>query len=163
MKDFLTTWAERWQALAARDRRALLMGSGLIIAVLLVGGLMSLQDGSAAAAQRLQQKRILLANLPDTLDRLRRIDRLGTDAALPLGTLARRLVEISGLSADVQTSADGGAVLQLTEVPFDGAVELIAEVAAHGLVLRTARIDAGGKPGMVNAHLELAPRISPSR
>lgn len=160
MKAILSSWSQRLQALSARDRRALTFGSAVILAVTIVGGTLSLQDRSAAAAERTRQKAELLATLPAAVDRLRRIERLGDDRALPLGTLARRLLETAGLDAEVQAGSDGGIALQLTEVPFDATLELLAEFAAQRIALRTAHIEAGGKAGMVNARFELAPRSS---
>lgn len=154
----LTTFA---QGLSPRDRRALSMGLGIIVGVLLVGGAVTLNERAAAARERVQQKRALLAQMPAALDVQRRIKRLGTDAALPLGSLVRRLLDLQALAADVQVNADGGVTVALIGVSVDATLEFIADLHAHRVNLRQARIERSSGSGIVNARLELAPRASP--
>lgn len=158
MNRWLSLLSERWQQLSARDRRALGLGAGVVAVTLLVGSTLTLQERSAAAALQLQQKQQLLDTLPTALDRLQRRERLGEETALPLGTLARRLLERSGLAAEVQPGTDGSIELRLTDVPFDATLELIAEFDAQAIALRRARIDPGNEVGRVNARFELGPR-----
>jgi len=158
MNRWLSLIDERLQQLSARDRRALWVGSGAIFLVLVMGSALTLQERSAAAALRLQQKQALLATLPAALDRLQRRERLGEETALPLGTLARRLLERGGLAAEVQPGTDGSIELRLADVPFDATLELIAEFDAQAITLRQARIDPGNEVGRVNARFELGPR-----
>jgi type II secretory pathway component PulM len=160
MNRWLSLIHERLQQLSARDRRALWLGSSAMLVVLVMGSALTLQERSAAVALRLQQKQALLATLPATLDRLQRRERLGEEATLPLGTLARRLLERSALSADVQPGTDGSIELRLVDVPFDATLELIAEFDAQAIALRQARIDPANEVGRVNARFELGPRPS---
>jgi len=158
----MTRWpsliTERLQQLSARDRRALGLGGSVMLLVLFVGTALTLQERHAAAALRLQQKQALFATLPAAVDRLQRRERLGEEAALPLGTLARRLLERSGLAAEVQPGTDGSIELRLVDAPFDATLELIAEFDAQAIALRQARIDPGNEVGRVNARFELGPR-----
>ncbi|MFM7434312.1 MAG: hypothetical protein ACKO3O_12535, partial [Gammaproteobacteria bacterium] len=74
-------------------------------------------------------------------------------------TLARQVGELAGAVPEVEAGADGSAKLQLTAVPFDTVLEMVATLEAAKVDIRRLRLDAAGG-GRVNAALELAPRRS---
>ena len=73
----------RFQALGDRDRRALGLGIALVGAILLVAVVSALTDRERATRDRIAQKSGLIAELPARLAAVKRLERLGGDAALP--------------------------------------------------------------------------------
>jgi len=156
--------ARAWlQGLSPRDRRALQVGSIVLLVMGLIGGVLTLQERSAAAQERVRQREALLATLPASLDHWRRNERLGADAALPLGTLVRRLAALHGLVAAVEIGTDGAITVALDGAPFDAVLELVAEFEAQRLTLARARIERATQAGAVNARFELGPRAASPR
>ena len=149
----------RLQTLADRDRRALLVGAVLVVAILLVAALSALAEGVRATRDRIAQKTTLLAELPARLSAAQRVQRLGGDVSLPVVDLAQRLVEKAGLTAVIESTGDGGVRLRLESVPFDNTLDLLADLEAARVATRSIRIDAVS-PGRVNVQLDLAPRGS---
>jgi len=150
---------EAMARLPASDQRTLRLGSMAVAAILLIGGLLTVNEKARAAEQRLADRQAQLADLPIQLAELRRSVRLGASAELPLFTLARQVGELAGAVPEVEAGADGSAKLQLTAVPFDTVLELVATLEAAKVDIRRLRLDAAGG-GRVNAALELAPRRS---
>lgn len=150
---------EAMARLPASDQRTLRLGSMAVAAILLIGGLLTVNEKARAAEQRLADRQAQLADLPIQLAELRRSVRLGASAELPLLTLARQVGELAGAVPEVEAGADGSAKLQLTAVPFDTVLELVATLEAAKVDIRRLRLDAAGG-GRVNAALELAPRRS---
>jgi type II secretory pathway component PulM len=149
----------RFQALGDRDRRALGLGIALVGAILLVAVVSALTDRERATRDRIAQKSVLIAELPARLAAVQRLERLGGDAALPVASLAQRLTERAGIAAIVESTGDGGVQLQLESVPFDSALDLLADLEAARVETRSVRIDAAA-PGRVNVQVDLAPRRS---
>jgi type II secretory pathway component PulM len=148
----------RLEGLEERDRRALKWGGVIVAAFVVIAIPALLAERISASEQRIARKQALLAELPYALDRLRRTNRLGVEAALPLGSLARRLVDQTGVGGAVEVTADGGVTILATGVPFDAALELLADLAANDIVTRRARLSATGAAGRVDLQLELSPR-----
>lgn len=149
----------RWQEASPRDQRALRVGAALGLVILVFGVSSSLSEREQAIRERITQKQALLENLPMALAASRRLQRLGTDASLPLPTLAGRIAASAGATAEIQPTADGGARLQLDAIPADSAAEMLADFAALRLHARSLRLDAAA-PGKVNLLIELGPRGS---
>lgn len=155
---FFSAMAQRIDALAPRDRRALQIGAVLVILIVVVGSVTTLAERARNAEVRIARKQQLFGELPARIDQLRRTARLGADASLPLGSLANRISATAGLQGSIEVSPDGAVVLQFSAVPFDNVLELLAEFEANRIVLRQARIGAASAPGLVDARFDLAPR-----
>jgi hypothetical protein len=150
---------EAMAQLPESDQRTLRLGGMAVAAILLSAGLLTVNEKARAAEQRLADRQAQLADLPMQLAELRRGGGLGASAELPLLTLARQVGELAGAVPEVEAGADGSAKLQLTAVPFDTVLELVATLEAAKVDIRRLRLDAAGG-GRVNAALELAPRRS---
>ncbi|MBM4233125.1 MAG: hypothetical protein FJ160_02950 [Gammaproteobacteria bacterium] len=150
---------EAMAQLSESDQRTVRRGGLVVAAILIIGGLVIVNDKARAAEQRLADRQAQLADLPMQLAELRRGARIGASAELPLLTLARQAGELVGAVPEVEAGADGSAKLQLTAVPFDTMLELVATLEAAKVDIRRLRLDAAGG-GRVNAALELAPRRS---
>ncbi|MBU6378468.1 MAG: type II secretion system protein M [Gammaproteobacteria bacterium] len=153
----LDTLRARWQALSPRDQRALQIGGALVAAIVLIGGLAMLGDREAAVQQRIDARRALLAEMPMRLAVAQRAARYGADASLPLLTLARRVADTAGVPANIEPATDGGALLQLEDLPFDTALSIVADLEALQLRSRGLQIEATA-PGRVTLRVDLAPR-----
>lgn len=143
--------------LSERDQRTLRFGGIAVGVILILGSLATLNEKASAAEQRVAQRQAQIADLPMRLAELRRATRLGAGIDLPLLTLARQAGELAGAVPEVEAGADGSAKLQLSAVPFDTVLELVANLEAAKVDIQRVRIDAAGA-GRVNASLELAPR-----
>lgn len=150
---------EAMAQLSESDQRTVRRGGLVVAAILIIGGLVIVNDKARAAEQRLADRQAQLADLPMQLAELRRGARIGASAELPLLTLARQVGELAGAVPEVEAGADGSAKLQLTAVPFDTVLEMVATLEAAKVDIRRLRLDAAGG-GRVNAALELAPRRS---
>ena len=155
----LMTLQSRFQTLGVRDRRALGLGLATVCTILLVAAVSALADRERASRDRIAQKSVLLAELPARLAGVQRLERLGGDVSLPVASLAQRLTERAGLAAIVESTGDGGARVQLESIPFDNALDLIADLEAAHVETRSVRIDAAA-PGRVDVQIDLAPRRS---
>lgn len=151
------TLRARWQTLSPRDQRALQIGGVLFAAITLIGGLTMLGDREAAVQQRIDARRALLAEMPMRLAAAQRAARYGTDASLPLLTLARRVTDMAGVPANIEPATDGGALLQLEDLPFDTALSIIADLDALQARSRGLQFEAIA-PGRVRLRIDLAPR-----
>ncbi len=150
---------EAYDRLPERDQRTLRLGGAVVSVILIMGGVITVNEKASAAEGRFADRQTQMAELPMQLAELRRALRLGATAELPLLTLARQAGELTGLTPEVGAGADGSATLQLAGVPFDSVLELIANLEAAKVDIRRLRINATDA-GRVNASLELAPRRS---
>jgi len=146
----------RWQTLLPRDQRALQIGGALFAAIVLFGGLTMLGDREAAVQQRIDARRALLAEMPIRLAVAQRAARYGADASLPLLTLVRRVADMAGVPANIEPATDGGALLQLEDLPFDTALSIVADLDALQVRSRGLQLEATA-PGRVTLRIDLAP------
>lgn len=153
----LTDW---YLALPARDQRILRIGVFAVLAILLLWGLLPLQ-------RNLMQARATLRQQQQDLDWMREVGPTlaaagpGTAAATPsaalpvlVDTSARESGIVQGLTS--QPAGNGALRVTLSAVDFNLLVAWLSRLTAqHGVRIEAASVTSGGKPGIVNATVQL--------
>jgi general secretion pathway protein M len=146
-----------YRSLAEREQRTLLYGSIAAAALLLVGGLWSLQSATSAAAQRVATKRADLAWMQSGAPRLRSMPAARPNESLAL--LMDRTAKDAGLGgalSGAEPAGNGGLRVRLEGASFDAIVIWLGRVQQErGLVVESASFDGTPTEGLVNASLVL--------
>jgi general secretion pathway protein M len=146
-----------YRSLAEREQRTLLYGSIAAAALLLVGGLWSLQSATSAAAKRVATKRADLAWMQSVAPRLRSMPAARPNESLAL--LMDRTAKDAGLGGALSGSepaGNGGLRVRLEGASFDAIVIWLGRVQQErGLVVESASFDGTSTEGIVNASLVL--------
>ena len=150
LKDYYATLSER-------DQRALLVGLVVSLLIIVVAGVSTLIIESSTTTNRVIEKRALLANLPEVRDREQRLQGLGSDVAMPLESLTKRITGRHGIDAVIETQSDTGVRLRASNVPFDAVIECLADLEAASVTTRRAALTATGT-GRVDLDLDLQKR-----
>lgn len=154
MKQLQERLKDQLAALSERDRRALRVGAFAAAAVLVLASTATVVSNSQAAVDRVEKKRALLVDLPAARDRSERLQRMGSDAALSLEMLVKRITGNHGLSATVEIGADSSVRLRAEAAAFDAVVECLGDFEATSVRVRRASFTSAG-PGRVDLDLEL--------
>jgi len=141
--------------LSPRDQRALRIGGGAVALIVIVGGLVTLNLEAARAASTLSERRSWMTDLPTTLDRIQRQQRLAGDLALPPEALLQRLAGTRGLQGSLDTSDERIVRWRVEGAPFDAVVDLLADLDTAPLDVQRAHIT---RPAEGRVTLDLAVR-----
>lgn len=159
LSEALVRVREQFDLLTERDRRALFAGGVLSIIILVGGGLWTLNEKASATRARAAEKANLLSNLPSLLARADRKSRLAAEPTAPESVLIERIGSRLGVQAAVVPVGDGTIRASFVGVPFDTAIEVLADLQAAGVNIGKLRITAAGA-GRVDLKLDITPRSS---
>jgi general secretion pathway protein M len=150
----IQTW---YESLAERERKAVLYGGVLAVALLVLGGVWKLGSAVDAAQSRVESKRADLAWMQAVAPRLRAMPAQRPDESLPL--LVDRTAREAGLGEALSGSdpAGPGALrVRLQGASFDSMVVWLGRLQQdRGIVVESANVDATESEGLVNASLVL--------
>lgn len=158
MATSLAGWFEK---LAPRERQLLTWGGIAAILIVLVGGLLPLQQRAHDTRERVERKRNDLEFVQSAAPEILAAGPVAAGAANnePLVVLVDRVARESGLGAAISSSEPAGDAqlrLRLTTASFDNIVAWLARLSQqYGIRVSAATVDATGTPGVVNATLEL--------
>jgi len=151
---------KRWQALGARERRALTVLAVFLAPVLLyllVWG--PVENGLARSTARLSTVQGQLAQLREQaalVTALRAAPR--SEAPADAASAVQEAAAGSGLREQVKrvdADSPGSVRVQLEAAPFSALMSLLVELQQKGLRTESATIERNAKPGTVNARLLL--------
>lgn len=154
MSDFREQFKTQLAALSDRDRRVLRLGALVSITILLLASIATVVGESQATVNRVEKKRLQLADLPAARDRSERLQRMGSDAALSLEMLVKRITDKHGLSTSVEIQADSSVRLRAEDASFDAVIECLGDFEATSISVRGASLTSAGS-GRVDLNLEL--------
>jgi hypothetical protein len=154
VSDFREQFKTQLAALSDRDRRVLRLGALVSITILLVGSMTTVVGESQATVNRVEKKRLQLADLPAARDRSERLQRMGSDAALSLEMLVKRITDKHGLSTSVEIQPDSSVRLRAEDASFDAVIECLGDFEATSISVRSASLTSAGS-GRVDLNLEL--------
>ncbi len=145
--------------LSTRERRVLAVG-GVIAAVLFVlAVVLPLERNVAQLHQAVTRKRADLAWMRRVAPELAAAGPAHRVSSQPLIVLIDQSAHQTGLGAALTGSTPNGSgrlSLQLQNAPFDRMIGWLARLRQRdGVEVVSARISATGKPGLVNASLDL--------
>lgn len=157
---------QQWyRGLAERERRFVLIGTMVAVAVLLVVLLVPLHRGVTAAEQRVAGKRRDLVWLQAVAPQMAVANSSAGAAGgnnESLVVLADRVAQATGIARSLtgsQPSGNGGLRVRVEKAPFDALAAWLGQLnQQHGVGVETASIDALAAPGLVNATIVLRPR-----
>jgi type II secretory pathway component PulM len=164
----LAKLADWYAALAPRERLAVTFGGCAAALILLVGGLLSLQQGVSGARARVAQKQRDLAFVQAAAAEILAAGpvRPGGASAEPLVVVADRATRQAGLVESLsgsEASADGSLRTSFRGVSFDAFAGMLSSLNTQASVaVQSAEIESTGEPGKVNATVVLRP-ATPAR
>jgi general secretion pathway protein M len=146
--------------LAERERRFVLIGAIVTVALILAGVILPLNRNIAQARQRVTMKQTDLAFIQSVAPQLSAAGPLGGGATREsLVVLVDSSARESGLGKSISSSqptGDGGLRVRLDRAAFDGVVAWLARLSQqHGVRIESAEIESAGEAGLVNAGLVL--------
>lgn len=146
-----------------REQRVLLVGAIAVPLILLLFGLLTLQENVAAAEARVSQKRQDLAWLQTTVPQLLSLQqRHGSAAPVNESLLvtADRVARESGVTLSGSESGGNGALrVRAEKAPFDSVALWLGQLTQrYGVTIENASIDATDVEGVVNLTLVLRGR-----
>lgn len=150
---FVQSIRQRWQALAARDQRALVLGGGVMVALLLGSLVWSRVETQQLRAERLTDKARQLAELSQRFSTGSAPTARPNDPAR-VATLIEQA--LAGLGADqplVPVGAGQWAV-ELENVPLRQVIELERRLSAQGISVTRYTLERASAAGSVNGRLE---------
>lgn len=149
---------QRWQRLAPRERRALLLlGLCLILAAGYLGLWQPAQRGLAEARDAYRQQRTLHAYLEQNAELARQLGPVAVPGPAPeqLQGLVTETAQAQGLQIEsLDSQGDGALTVSLPQASGSALLDWLAVLQAQGVQLEQAsleRLDAG----LVNARLTL--------
>jgi len=157
---WIEPWKKKWQALGARERRAL-----SILAVFLAPVLLYLlvwapvESGLARSKARLSTVQGQLAQVREQaalVTALRATPR--SEAPADAASAVQEAASGNGLREQVKrvdADSPGSVRVQLEAAPFSALMSLLVELQQRGLRTESATIERNAKPGTVNARLLL--------
>jgi general secretion pathway protein M len=149
---------DSFAALPERERRLVLGGLGVAVAILIFGVLIPLDRSVAHARERLAKKRADLTWMQGVAP------ELAASAPPPAATGESLLVIIdrsareSGLASGLgsEPAGPGSLSVRLEKAPFDTLVGWLGRLAQqNGVSVESATIEKSGTPGLVNAAIVL--------
>jgi type II secretory pathway component PulM len=157
---WIEPWRGRWNALGARERRALSALAVFLVPVLLYLLLwVPVQSGLARSQARLATVQAQLAQVREQAALAASLRAAPhADAPADAASAVQQAAEQNGLREQVKrVDADGAssARVQLEAAPFPALMSLLVDLQQRGLRAETATIERNAKPGTVNARLLL--------
>jgi general secretion pathway protein M len=154
---------ERWNALAPRERRFVLIGGVAVLAILVLAVVIPLNGSVASAHSRIGDKAQDLAWMQSVAPELAAAGPTTAPATgESLVVVIDRAARESGLSDSLVSSEPSGANalrVRFEKAPFDRLVGLLARLAEqHGAHAEAATVDSADAPGIVNASFVLRTR-----
>lgn len=157
--------AERFLALAPRERLLIGVAAGLaVIAVVVLGIINPLMNSRQALETELAEKRAALGDIERVAARFGRAGGAAAAAAKSssesLVVVMDRTARSRGLSTYLRRNEpDGpnGIRLRLENIPFDELIAWLGELqATHGISVTSASADPAQDPGRVSVSLQLS-------
>ncbi len=148
---------ESLASLSRRERRLVLAGLALAVAILLFGVLLPLDRSVAHARERLEKKQADLSWMQGVASEL-------AAAVVPpssgesLVVIIDRSAREAGLAGTLTTepAGSGSLSIRLQKAPFDTMIAWLARLAQqHGVSVETATIEKADTAGLVNAAVVL--------
>jgi len=155
--------------LAPRERRAVTVGGSAAAVILLVAGLLTLQQGVSRSRERVEQKQRDLVFLQAAAAEILAAGpvRPSGASAEPLVVVADRATRQAGLVESLtgsEAAADGSLRTSFRAVSFDAFAGMLANLNAQASVaVQSAEIESTGEPGQVNATVVLRAPTPPTR
>ena len=150
-----------YEGLAPRERVALSIGALAALAIVVLGGLMSLHQSVERSRERLVQKQRDLAFVQAATAEILAAGPLRSAATSsePLVVLADRATRQAGLVESLsgsEAAADGTLRTSFRGVSFDALAGMVASLNTQsGVAVQSAEIESTGMPGKVNATMVL--------
>jgi len=149
-------------SLSERERRIVMVGAALGVALLVLGVIVPLESGVSHARQRIDKKQADLVWMRSVAPE---IQGAVVPAAIAPGesllVIVDRSARESGLGsalAGSEPSGGGALSVHLRKAPFDTLVAWLARLSQqNGIHVDNASIDNAGAPGLVNASFVLKP------
>jgi general secretion pathway protein M len=151
-------------SLSERERRMLLIGGAVAIALLLLGVILPLDRSVTKTHERVGRKQADLAWMRSVAPSLAGAGPVAAQPATQesLLVLVDRAARESGLGASLvssEPSGGGGLRVRLEKAPFDVLVGWLARLAdQNGVRVESASVDGAGEAGLVNAAIVLQTR-----
>jgi general secretion pathway protein M len=160
MNPYLLKLKAWYAGLQERDRRVVLIGSVVLAALILVGGILSLQSAVSAAEKRTESRREDLAWMQQNAPELASAGpaQLNDTREAPV-VVVDRVGRESGLGTALRGTQPSptGVRVQLEAAPFDTLVTWIATLdQRYGLSIDSISVDRAARPGVVNANITFA-------
>jgi general secretion pathway protein M len=160
MNPYLLKLKAWYAGLQERDRRVVLIGSVVLAALILVGGILSLQSAVSAAEKRTESRREDLAWMQQNAPELASAGpaQLNDNREAPV-VVVDRVGRESGLGTALRGTQPSptGVRVQLEAAPFDTLVTWIATLdQRYGLSIDSISVDRAARPGVVNANITFA-------
>ena len=150
---------EALAALSPRERRMVLAGGALALALLIFGVLLPLDRGVAHAQQRVAKKHADLAWMQSVAPEIAASAPPPAPTGESLLVVVDRSARESGLASSLAGSepgAPGSLSVRLEKAPFDALVAWLARLSQqNGVTVDSATIERAGGPGLVNAAIVL--------
>jgi general secretion pathway protein M len=147
------------QELSPRDRRTLGIGGAIAAVLFVLAVVLPLEGRVSALHRRVAHQRAELAWMRRVGPQLAAAGPARRDSTLPLIVLIDQSARQAGLGGALAGSSPmgrGELSVQLQQAPFDQMVGWLARLHQNeGVEVTAARIEATGRPGLVNASLEL--------
>jgi type II secretory pathway component PulM len=157
-----------YSGLAPRERLTVALGGSAAAMILLVAGLLTLQQGVSRSRERVEQKQRDLAFVQAAAAEILAAGpvRPAGASAEPLVVMADRATRQAGLVESLtgsEAAPDGSLRTSFRAVSFDAFAGMLASLNTQSSVaVQSAEIEATGEPGKVNATVVLRPATSPS-
>jgi len=150
---------EAFAALSERERRLVIGGAAVLLAIIIFGILVPLDRSVSHTKQRLARKAADLVWMQDAVPELAAAAPPPAASGESLLVVVDRSARESGLAGALSGSEPGTAgslTVRLEKAPFDSLVAWLARLAQqNGVVVDSATIEKAGAPGLVNAALVL--------
>ena len=154
----------RFEALAPREQRTVLVGGVVVLLLLLLGVLLPFERRVGSAQQRVTQKQSDLAwlqSLGPQLEQLAMSPRIQNsgESLVVLVDRAARERNIAGQLAGSQPVGDGGLSVRFEQVPFDALAAWSASLVQRaGVHIVSATVESTAASGLVSASFVLRAR-----
>jgi general secretion pathway protein M len=154
---------ERWNALAPRERRFVVIGGIATVVLIVLAVLVPLESSVERAHVRIDEKAQDLAWMQSVAPELAAAGPVSASrSSESLVVVIDRAARESGLSSALVSSEPSGPNalrVRFEKAPFDRLVGLLARLAEqHGAHAEAATVDSGEAPGIVNASFVLRTR-----
>ena len=147
------------QDLSARDRRTLGIGGAIAAVLFVLAVVLPLERSVGQLQRRVRHKRAELAWMHRVGPELAAAGPARRDSTLPLLVLIDQTARQAGLGgalAGSNPNGRGALSVQLQQAPFDQMIGWLARLQQNqGVEVAAARIETAGRPGLVNASLQL--------
>lgn len=151
----------RYDALAPREQRTVLLGGVALALIFLFAILLPLERRVAAARERLERQQADVAWLQSVAPQLAQLAALpraqgaGESLVVMVDRIARER-NISGQLSGSQGAGDGAITVRFQQVPFDSLAAWAASLVQRtGATIVSASFEGAGSAGLVNASFQL--------